>query len=408
MNTRSSVVSRNARRFDVLRGKEERGQVGMSRRRVLIIEELLSSEALWSTSSASLRYEATAMLSAVAADMAVVPDVEVTVLLSPAVMQGAVGTSLRLAGVQMLSSVAGPQAWLQEPSVSPQLFTETLVIAPESAGLLVQRLQQMQSGLWRGVTNLNVPWSLAAVLGDKAATAVWLHGHGIRTPPAWVLSDEVACRLQALRVADTWDATAWCSGAVRALAGSQCGLYVLKPRDGCGCGDVQLLRLDDQQFRMVCAEGERVLDAVPGSDLCWLLQPLQAGLPCSAGFVGSGSQQFVQTPVGQQSVVCNSGRFGYEGGSVPAELTVQQRAWPLLHQLGMALGEFRGWVGVDFVCGEQVSVIEVNPRLCTSYLGYRQLLRGNLAALLLGVSRDGSSLWDGCRAVEWGQQVVVF
>jgi predicted ATP-grasp superfamily ATP-dependent carboligase len=326
------------------------------------------------------------------------------VLLSPTVMQGVVGTSFRLAGLQVLSSVAGPQAWLQEPSVSPQLFTETLVIAPESAGLLVQRLQQVQSGLWRGVTNLNVPWSLAAVLGDKAATAVWLHGHGFRTPPAWVLSHEVACRLQALRVADPWDATAWCSSGVSTLAGSQCGLYVLKPRDGCGCGDVQLLRLDHQQFRMVCAEGERVLDSVPGSDLCWLLQPLQVGLPCSVGFVGSGQQQFVQTPVGQQSVVCKLGRFGYEGGSVPAEPTVQQRAWPLLHQLGMALGVFRGWVGVDFVFGEQLSVIEVNPRLCTSYLGYRQLLRGNLAALLLG----GSSDLDGCRAIEWGQQVIVF
>jgi predicted ATP-grasp superfamily ATP-dependent carboligase len=59
---------------------------------------------------------------------------------------------------------------------------------------------------------------------------------------------------------------------------------------------------------------------------------------------------------------------------------------------------------VDFVFGEQLSVIEVNPRLCTSYLGYRQLLRGNLAALLLG----GSSDLDGCRAIEWGQQVIVF
>jgi hypothetical protein len=294
----------------------------MSRRRVLIIEELQSSEALWSSSSASLRQEATAMLSAVAADMAVVPDVEVTVLLSPTVMQGVVGTSFRLAGLQVLSSVAGPQAWLQEPSVSPQLFTETLVIAPESAGLLVQRLQQVQSGLWRGVTNLNVPWSLAAVLGDKAATAVWLHGHGFRTPPAWVLSHEVACRLQALRVADPWDATAWCSSGVSTLAGSQCGLYVLKPRDGCGCGDVQLLRLDHQQFRMVCAEGERVLDSVPGSDLCWLLQPLQVGLPCSVGFVGSGQQQFVQTPVGQQSVVCKWPCTGRTDGAAAGVATV--------------------------------------------------------------------------------------
>jgi predicted ATP-grasp superfamily ATP-dependent carboligase len=51
-----------------------------------------------------------------------------------------------------------------------------------------------------------------------------------------------------------------------------------------------------------------------------------------------------------------------------------------------------GYVGVDLVLGEADDgkddvVIEVNPRLTTSYVGLRRLVCGNLAAAMLAAAR---------------------
>ncbi len=45
----------------------------------------------------------------------------------------------------------------------------------------------------------------------------------------------------------------------------------------------------------------------------------------------------------------------------------------------------RGFVGLDLLLGDCVSedcVIEINPRLTTSYVGLRRMIHGNLAARL--------------------------
>jgi predicted ATP-grasp superfamily ATP-dependent carboligase len=54
----------------------------------------------------------------------------------------------------------------------------------------------------------------------------------------------------------------------------------------------------------------------------------------------------------------------------------------------------RGFVGVDVVVGDDPdgggdAVIEINPRLTTSYAGLRQVARFNLAAALLAVAEGG-------------------
>jgi predicted ATP-grasp superfamily ATP-dependent carboligase len=57
-----------------------------------------------------------------------------------------------------------------------------------------------------------------------------------------------------------------------------------------------------------------------------------------------------------------------------------------------ALPDLGGYVGADVVLGEANDgstdwLIEINPRLTTSYLGLRALAEGNLAQLLVRVAR---------------------
>ncbi len=53
----------------------------------------------------------------------------------------------------------------------------------------------------------------------------------------------------------------------------------------------------------------------------------------------------------------------------------------------------RGYVGVDLVLGDQAdgsqdSVIEINPRLTTSYVGLRALAATNLTETMLRLARE--------------------
>jgi len=357
-------------------------------RHLLIVEELLSCGWMWGASPVSLREEAAVMLLSLARDLVCLPQTRVSALLSSEALAGAVGDSLRLAGVELLLSADGPEQWLLSPTVSPTHFTATLAIAPESSGLLVQRLQQLQSGMWSGVTSLNVSWQQALMFGDKAATAVWLGAHDLRTPETWLLTEAAAERLVGCLAAGRLDLRTgllWDGGECSVLP-CDTALYVLKPRDGCGCGGVQLLCLSREQLAAVRLESESVQDGVLSECYTWLLQPLQSGRHCSAALIGRGDLGVVLLPAGEQCIECDSGRFRYTGGSLPAGDELQQAVLVSLRQLAVLLGGFRGWLGVDFVFveGGELQIVEINPRLCTSYAGYRLLAETSLAGVLCG------------------------
>jgi predicted ATP-grasp superfamily ATP-dependent carboligase len=70
-------------------------------------------------------------------------------------------------------------------------------------------------------------------------------------------------------------------------------------------------------------------------------------------------------------------------------LRVTSRGLGDVYKRQNAVGPFSGWLGADLCVyrdpqrGLQATIIEVNPRLCTSYVGYRLAARQNLAAWLL-------------------------
>jgi predicted ATP-grasp superfamily ATP-dependent carboligase len=86
------------------------------------------------------------------------------------------------------------------------------------------------------------------------------------------------------------------------------------------------------------------------------------------------------------------GRFTYLGGRLPLEPPLDQRARRLAEAAVAALPQPRGYIGVDLVLGDAADgsgdrVIEINPRLTTSYVGLRAAAKSNLAAAMLAVVR---------------------
>ena len=204
----------------------------------------------------------------------------------------------------------------------------TLVIAPEIDGLLQQRCQQVADagGTWVGCDTDTI-----ALCSDKLATARHLQQAG-------------------LAVVDTRTAD-------QPRPDSQ--WVVWKPRDGAGSLGISITSPDHPP---------------PHPD--YVVQPLLAGRPVSVAVLCSEAHT-ISLPVAEQHLSGN-GRFTYQGGRVPCfppDSPASRSISELAVRACRCIGNPRGWVGVDLLLeeGNRPVVLEINPRLTTSFLGYRQL-----------------------------------
>ena len=80
------------------------------------------------------------------------------------------------------------------------------------------------------------------------------------------------------------------------------------------------------------------------------------------------------------------------GGQTPLPPPLAERAVRIARRGIAAVDGLAGYVGVDVVLGEASEVvIEINPRLTTSYVGLRALATDNLMDVLLRLVRGESA-----------------
>ena len=357
-----------------------------TRRSILIFEYLLASPGAWREASASLQWEATSMLVSVVRDFARLPGVQPVVLVAIDARGMLESNAQWPAEIDVVLLKEDPAEWLACPQRSPETFAATMVIAPECGGILVSLLRQLQTGCWHAVPNLNVGWQLAETFTDKLRTFEWLQKHGLPTPATKAISIEVHDRLR--RSQDC--AHLFVDGQSMPM---NAGLGVLKPRDGVGCAGISFIELIGDEF-------SPTIGTLSG-DLPWLLQQYIPGVPCSVGFLGGrGDGPATVLPPAHQNLRLQNGQPVYCGGRIPCEPALRDAIDPVAQKLAVALSDFCGYVGVDVVVGKNDSnefhatVIEINPRLCTSYVGYRGATASNLAARFLGEHRDPQVCWN--------------
>jgi predicted ATP-grasp superfamily ATP-dependent carboligase len=290
---------------------------------------------------------------------------------------------VRVAGVRPLTLLAGgagpvpPGVAVREagPADEPALFRElaaacddSLVIAPEFDGLLAHRCRWVEEA---GGRLLGPESAAVALAGDKVELAGHLAAAGVPTPPC-----------------------------VPVPGGSVAFPAVCKPRDGAGSQATFLVRYPEDL--PACLAGARA-EAWQGE---LILQPLVPGRPASVGFLIGPRGEVALPPAAQR--LSADGRFRYLGGSVPLPPPLAGRAADLAGRAVRAVPGRRGYVGVDLVLGEAEDgsgdwVIEINPRLTTSYVGVRALAATNLAEALLRVA-DG----EPAPAITWRAGGVEF
>lgn len=292
----------------------------------------------------SLRAEGVAMLSALAADFAALDGVEAVVLL------GADSPDVHLPCCRMVTvhrageDLAALERWSRE-------VDWTVIIAPEFDGLLETRLELVAAAGGRALAS---PRQLVALAADKHRTAEHLAAAGIAAPRG-IFTDP----RNPLPADFSYPA-------------------VFKPRFGAGSQDIWLIP-DAAVAAQVCGSLDR-----PGR-----LEQFCPGIAASVAILCGPAVRLPLLPC--QQCLSADGRFRYLGGRCPLDAALAKRAERLAIQAVGTLENPLGYIGVDLVLGDDPRgaddrVIEINPRLTTSYVGLRAVSAVNLAGAMSSVA----------------------
>lgn len=230
----------------------------------------------------------------------------------------------------------------EEPATFARLAAAcdwTLCVAPETGGVLEHRARDIERA---GGRSLGCSPEAIALCADKLRLGERLAERGINTP--------TSIRVFPMR---------------EGLPREHPYPAVLKPIDGAGCMDTYLVESPDDPPPMVEA----------------LLQPFVAGRAMSAAFLVLPSADARVIGLADQVIGRVSGRFLYRGGVAPSAVkrfpgSTDRSTFAPMASVQSVPGLF-GWVGVDFVWDVETgrsTVLEINPRVTTSYVGFRHAM----------------------------------
>jgi len=273
---------------------------------------------------------------------------------------GTLSASLRAEGRAMLSAVLadfrripGVEAVTLAGAEHRAAFADlagsadfTLLIAPEFDDILAERCRWVEEADGR---LLGPSRAAVGLTGDKLRLAEHLRAAGVPTPACFALS-----------------------------ASSIPLPFICKPRHGAG-SQVTFLIHDANDVPACIAQA-----AAEGWHGELLLQQYVAGVAASVAFLVGPRAHVPLLPARQ--LLSYDGRFHYLGGQVPLSGELGRRAVDLARHAVEQVPGLRGFVGVDVVLGNEDQVIEINPRLTTSYVGLRALAETNLAEAMLRVA----------------------
>ena len=74
----------------------------------------------------------------------------------------------------------------------------------------------------------------------------------------------------------------------------------------------------------------------------------------------------------------------YRGGVIPFNSPLKKRAFALVKKAIKSIPDLTGFIGVDLIfTNDEVYIIEINPRITTSYVGLREIISINLAKAII-------------------------
>jgi len=244
------------------------------------------------------------------------------------------------------------------------LFEETLsmvdaafLIAPETDGVLYTLAEE---AVKQGVELFGPLPSAIELTSDKSRLLGIAEKLGLRVPRH--------------RVLKTTNSTA----SIEREAGRVGYPCVFKVLDGAGSEGMSLVSREEEihpalvKIRSVSERDE------------FLLEEFVEGVNASVSLISTGESALPLTLNFQSvRVAPPSEESKYVGGYVPLRHKLRKSAFEAAETLVKSVDGLQGYVGVDLILSEEgVTILEVNPRLTTSYLGLRRVLKQNPAEII--------------------------
>jgi predicted ATP-grasp superfamily ATP-dependent carboligase len=232
------------------------------------------------------------------------------------------------------------------------------VIAPESGQVLENLVENMEAS---GGTSLNCEADAIRQVSNKMTAYETMKKRGLKVPETVLLG-----------IHEKTD-------DIKRLTEELGYPLVFKPLDGVSCGGLSIVKDEGDiagAVKKVAQESMRKQ---------FIAQEVIGGKSASACVISTGDKAVAVT-LNRQLVTLSSPDEDseYYGGVVPFDHRLEKEALRAAERAVDAVGGLKGYVGVDMILTEEEAmVLEVNPRLTTSYVGLRRVTNFNPAEAIV-------------------------
>jgi len=232
------------------------------------------------------------------------------------------------------------------------------VIAPESRQVLEKLVENIETS---GGTSLNCEIDAIKRVSNKMTVCETLERMGLKVPETVLLdihekTENIRCLIKELGYP-----------------------LVFKPLDGVSCGGLSLVKDRGD----IAGAVKKV--AHESMSKQFIVQKLIRGKAASACVISTGDKALSVT-LNRQFVTLASPdeESGYYGGAVPFDHSFEKDALKAAERAVEGIEGLKGYVGVDMILANEGPVVmEVNPRLTTSYVGLRRVVNLNPAEAIV-------------------------
>ena len=229
------------------------------------------------------------------------------------------------------------------------------IIAPET-GQTLQTLVELAEKTNK--TTLNCKSAAIAKVADKALLYSNLRENGFPIPKTQLLntSDTLAQIKQTIRQQLNYP-------------------VVFKPVDGAGCSGLSIIKEEGQMGKALTM----IRDESKFSH--FVVQEFVEGESVSVSLLAAKNKGLAISLNRQDTAMSGPEALSsYNGGCIPFNHPLKQEAFDLAERVVESFQGLQGYVGVDLVLAQDKPyVVDVNPRLTTSYVGLRKVVNFNLA-----------------------------
>jgi hypothetical protein len=240
-----------------------------------------------------------------------------------------------------------------------------LIVAPETRQTLQTLVELIEK---TGKVSLNCESSAISKVANKAILYQRLKKNHVPIPETLSLSvgDDLAEVRRAIKTKLSYP-------------------LIFKPVDGVSCGGLSIVNEEAQVEKAIARIKEE------SAEEHFIVQEFIEGETASVSLLCT-KRLTVPISLNQQTIKVDApeGASSYEGGTVPFDHPLRQNAFAVAKKVVGCFKGLRGYVGVDLVLArEKVFLVDVNPRLTTSYVGLSRVSNFNVAEALVNVIEKG-------------------